>query len=394
MKKVALFLVLVTSITIAFGQKNVRQTASNYLKDGKLDKAMEAINICVLDASTAQDTKAWFIRGNVYMAIANSTDEKFSKLDADPLAKALESYKKTVDLDTKKEYYDEILMKLDGKYRSFFDTAVAKYNGKNFKDAMINFGKAADMLVAVNITDSISLQYAGMCATKANEKEAAKGFYMRLLNGNMKSPTVYSSLSDIYLNEKDSASALKIIREGRKVYPNNLVLILAESDVYNYFNDVDKAIATLTLASKKDSTNHLVFMALGSNYQKIYEDTVKPAQMRNDSYLNAEKAYKKAIELKPDFSEAYFNFASLYFNAAVPLAIKANGLPLEQKEQYAKLTADANKMYALALPHLKKFDELQPNDLTTLNLLRQIYSSFDDKENLKAIQKKISDLRK
>ena len=90
MKKIALLLVLVTSITIAFGQKNVRQTASNYLKDGKLDKAMEAINACVLDPSTAQDAKAWFIRGNVYLEISNTKDEKFKALDPQPLTKALD----------------------------------------------------------------------------------------------------------------------------------------------------------------------------------------------------------------------------------------------------------------------------------------------------------------
>ena len=62
MKKLALILVLVTFIATAFGQKSMRQTASNYLKDGKLDKALEAINQCVLDPGTAQDTKAWFLK--------------------------------------------------------------------------------------------------------------------------------------------------------------------------------------------------------------------------------------------------------------------------------------------------------------------------------------------
>jgi tetratricopeptide (TPR) repeat protein len=113
MKKVALFLVLVSYLTISFAQKNVRQTASNYLKDGKLDKSLEAINQCVQDPSTAQDAKAWFIRGNVYLEIANTKDEKFKNLDPDPLLKALESYRKSVEFDPKKEYYDEIFTRLN-----------------------------------------------------------------------------------------------------------------------------------------------------------------------------------------------------------------------------------------------------------------------------------------
>jgi tetratricopeptide (TPR) repeat protein len=55
---------------------------------------------------------------------------------------------------------------------------------------------------------------------------------------------------------------------------------------------------------------------------------------------------------------------------------------------------EANSYYKLALPYLKKADELQPNDLNTLNSLRQIYSSLGDSENLKAIQAKILQLRK
>ena len=91
MKKITLVLVMVMTVTIAFGQKNVRQTASNYLKDGKLDKSLEAINQCILDPSTATDPKAWFIRGNVYLELSNTKEEKYKALDPDPLPKALDS---------------------------------------------------------------------------------------------------------------------------------------------------------------------------------------------------------------------------------------------------------------------------------------------------------------
>ena len=399
MKKFALFLVLVSSITIAFGQKNVRQSASNYLKDGKLDKSLEAINQCILDPSTAQDVKAWYIRGNVYLEIALTTDEKYKNLDPNPLPKALESYKKALELDpkkeySKKEYYVDILGKLDKPYKTFFDSAAAQYNRKLFKQAMSNFGKSVELLAIVDITDTLNLLNAALCARLANENEEAKGFYFKLIKANYKLPDVYSSLSDIYIKEKDSANALKIVREGQKVNPNNLVLTLAESNVYIFFNDVPKALSTLTIASQKDSTNHFVFGALGSNYQKIFEDTLLPIKLRNESFVKAEIAYKKSIALKPDFFDAYINFASMYFNAAVPLAIKANGLPLEQKELYAKLTADANKSYLLALPYLIKANELQPNDVNTLNSLRQIYISIEDKEKLKVIQLKMNELRK
>ena len=84
----------------------------------------------------------------------------------------------------------------------------------------------------------------------------------------------------------------------------------------------------------------------------------------------------------------------MYFNSAVPIVLKANGLPLEQKEAYDKMIAEANRYYKLALPYLTRADELEPNDMNSLNSLRQIYQSIGDTEKLKVVQKRILELRK
>ena len=394
MKKILFVLVLVFSITLTFAQKNVRQTASNLLKDGKLDKALENIKICVQDASMVQDPKAWFIYGNIYLEIANSKDEKYKTLDPDPLQKALDCYKKAIEYDPKKEYYDEIFAKLNWQHNNYFNAGVDSYNKKSYKDAMMNFDNAANTLSIAKVADTVSLFYAAACANLAGEKVKQKQYYIDLLKNNAKSIIIYSSLADLYRLDKDSANALKVIRAGKKLYPNNLQMTLSESNVYIFFNDVQKALSTLNIAAQKDSTNYLVFNAIGINYQKIYEDTAKPLNSRTDAYKRSEAAYLKAIKLKSDFYDVQLNLASLYFNSAVPIALKANGLPLEQKDAYDKLVAQANDYYKLALPYLKKADELQPNDLNTLNSLRQVYSSLGDTVNLKIIQAKILELRK
>jgi hypothetical protein len=394
MKKILFVLVLVFSITVTFAQKNVRQTASNLLKDGKLDKALETINQCLNDPSTAQDPKAWFIKGNIYVEIANTKDEKYKSLDPEPLQKALDAYKKAIEYDVKKDYYEEIFAKLNWQRNNYFNAAVDSYNKKSYKDAMLGFENAANALSLANVADTVSLFYAAACANLASEKGKQKQYYIDLLKGGAKSIVIYASLADIYRLEKDSANALKVIRAGQKVYPNNLQMTLTESNVYIYFNDVPKALSTLNIAASKDSTNYLVFNAIGINYQKIYEDTLKDKDMRSVAYTKSEAAYLKAIKLKPDFYDVQLNIASLYFNSAVPIALKANALPLDQKEAYDKYEEEANKYYKLALPHLIEADKLQPNDMNTLNSLRQIYSSLGDKENLKIIQSKILELRK
>ena len=112
MKKIAFLLVMTMVVTMAFGQKNVRQTASNHLRSGKLDQALDAINQCIEDPSTSQDPKTWMLRGNIYLEIANTDDGNYQGLDPDPVAKALESYANAVEYDDKKRYFEDIFRRI------------------------------------------------------------------------------------------------------------------------------------------------------------------------------------------------------------------------------------------------------------------------------------------
>lgn len=393
MKRVLLSLVLLSITSFSFGQKNLRQNASNLLIEGKLDLALEAINQCILNPYTSKDAKTWYIRGNIYLEISNSENINYNRLSNDPLNKAFESYYYANKYDTKKDYYEDIFAKLNWLRNNYFNAAVDSYNKKAYKDAMTGFENAASALSLANVSDTVSLFYAAACANLTGEKGKQKQYYTDLLNGGAKSIVIYVSLADIYRLEKDSATALKVIRAGQKVYPNNLQLTLSESNVYIYFNDVPKALSALNLAAAKDNTNYLVFNAIGINYQKFYEDNRQTDATRIDAFQSSEAAYLKAIELKPDFYDVQLNIASLYFNSAVPIVLRANALSNSEKNEFNKLVKEANVYYKLALPFLKKADKLQPNDFNTLNSLRQIYSSLNDKENLKDVQAKILRLK-
>ncbi|MBC8321506.1 MAG: hypothetical protein H8E34_12380, partial [Bacteroidetes bacterium] len=188
MKKLAILMAMVLAVSIAFGQKNVTQTASNMLRNGKLDKALDAINQSILDPSTAQDAKTWFLRGNIYLELSNKEgklivgmkksevesllgkpksvvesvfyDMKTELLEYDNiyvhiddnklvgwtkykdgsshpnvedlqsvnLTYSLESYKKAMEYDTKKKFYEDILAKLNWQRNNLYNQAVDAYN--------------------------------------------------------------------------------------------------------------------------------------------------------------------------------------------------------------------------------------------------------------------------
>jgi hypothetical protein len=394
MKKILLLVALLTSITFSFGQKNVRQTASNFLKEGKLDKAMESINQCIQDPTTATDAKAWFIRGNIYLEIANSADEKYKALDPNALQQALDSYKKATEFDQKKEYTEDIFAKVNWQRNNYFNQAVDNYNKKNYREAMMAFENGANALSSIQVNDTISLFYAAACAGLANDKVKAKQYYADLLKQGAKSPTIYISLSDLYRQDKDSSGALIIVREGLKMYPNDLKLFLTETNIYLTFGDTKKALKNLKLASEQDTSNQTVFFALGTIYDNISNDTLNSSKVRAEAFNSAIESYKRAIALNPAYFEPNYNIGALYVNKAATINDHANKLPLDADVEYKKLKAEADGYLEKATPYLEKASELIPDDMNTLYSLKQIYSRLNKTEKLKAISEKISGLQK
>ena len=394
MKRLSLLAVLLISMTFSFAQKNVRQTASNFLKEGKLDKAMENINQCILDPTTASDAKAWFIRGNIYLEIANSKDEKYKALDPNALQQALDSYKKATEFDQKKEYTEDIFAKVNWQRNNYFNQAVDNYNKKLYKDAMLAFENGANALSSIHVSDTISLFYAAACAGLANDKVKAKQYYVDLLKQGAKSPTIYISLSDLYRQDKDSTGALKVVREGQSIYPNDLKLFLAETNIYLTFGNTKKALKNLKLATEKDTANPTVFFALGTIYDNISNDTLKTEKEREETFNLAIDAYKSAIKLSPNYFEPNYNLGALYVNKAATINDIANKLPLDADAQYKKLKTEADHLLEIATPYLEKAVELQPNDVNTLYSLKQIYARTNKTDKLKAINEKMDGLQK
>jgi tetratricopeptide (TPR) repeat protein len=151
MKKIVLMLIMALAVTVAFGQKNVRTTAYNYLREGKLEKALEAINQCINDPTTAADAKTWYYRGTIFLEISNSTDETLRSAYPDAVKTALESYQKAVEFDTKKDMFEEIYGKVEFLRIKYFNAGVEFYNAKEFKPATDAFGKAASAYESISL---------------------------------------------------------------------------------------------------------------------------------------------------------------------------------------------------------------------------------------------------
>jgi len=373
-------------------QNSKVQSTWNYLRYGQLDKAKTAIDEASQNAETAAKAKTWYYRGNVYLEISKSKEEKYMGLDPDPLKVAVESYKKAVELDTKKEFYDDILSMLSGIRNMFYNKAVDGYSKKQFKDAMKDFASAADIFTTLGQFDSLAIYNAAICAEYAEDYPVATKYFLELKENKYTPPQVYISLSNIYRIDNQKDKALSIIAEGRKAYPDDLNLIIAETNLYLAFNQTEKALENLQLALKKDTTNATIYFAIGTNYNTIADDTTKSKDMRHDAFERAEDAYIRSLRLTPNFFDANYNLGALYVNKVVVLMEAAGRLPLDATSEYDALKKEADAYIYKALPFLEKASELQPNDLNTLYSLKQLYTRTNQTDKVKMINEKISQL--
>ena len=393
MKKIAVLLVFVIAgIAFAKGQNHKVVSAYNYLRKNKLEKAIEAIEPAIEHKRTKDEAKTWYYRGNIYLGAHMTEKEEYKDLVENPLDTAYYSYKKAFKLDEKEKYTSDLKDRMKYISEQYFNKGVTKYKAKEYDQALDGFKKAA--MVNKEYRDKIdtaAYYYAGNAADLAGKKDVAMEYYKQAKEYNFDNHRLYSSLSRLYSAEGDTAKALDVVNEGLKKYPGEYDLIITETNIFLAQGDTEKALENLQLAVKKDTTNPSLWFAAGVNYEKMMKnqeaDSLKKAFM--DEAVNA---YEKALELKTDYYKPAFNLGAIYVNRAATLQNKANQLPLDQTEKYNAMKKEADSTLKKALPYLEKAQDIKPNDLNTLQSLKEIYARLNKTEKLKEVNTKIQKL--
>ena len=400
MKKIVLVTLLFFTAAVGFSQKNMVVSAYNYHKNGKLDKAKEAIDKASVHPKTISMAKTWYYRGNIYIDIYNSTNEEYKKLDPDALNKAYEAYQKALELDTKKTFYVEILTRMPMVGESFFNYGANLYNSgqtalsshdtvmanQEFGKAVNAFENAYKIYKDAGSEDSLTIYYIAVAAELGQDYDKAKESLETLISIDYPEPGIYSSLAGIYYNQdKDAEKAYLTYAKGRERFPDNLNLLLNETNFLLADKQTDKALNNLELAAKLDTTNATIFFAIGANYNQIVDDSTSTPEMKEEAFTKAVNAYNKAIKIKPDYFDPNYNMGALYVNKAAALVDEANQLPIEEQKKYDELKKLADGYLETCLPYLEKAHQIDPNDMGTLYSLKEIYARLGNEVKRKEI---------
>lgn len=380
MKKLSLIFILMIAFATVFGQgKKDRTDAFNYLRKGKLDEALKKIEPTISDPTTMNEAKTWFYRGNIYLQIHMSELPQYKNLDPNALSKAYESYQKMLELDTKKEFYTEGIQNLLVISEQLYNEGVKEFQATKYNEALANFEQAAQVAQSYGSVDTLAIFNAGLSAENAQNTDKAIQYYNKAVELNYKQPLIYSSLANLYLMKKDTTMAFEIMKQGRQKYPDEFALLITETNLYLGAGQTEKAMANLQQAVKTDPLNPTIHYAVGASYD----------QMGNKQ--EAEKAYLKAIELKPDYFEANYNLGALYVNQAAEIQNEANKLKLNDPN-YDVMKKQADDILSKSLPYLEKATVLDPKDRSTLLALKEIYTRLSMYDKLKEVNTRIAEL--
>ena len=163
MKKTTILVAIIMfAVTFAHAQKSNFTSAWSNLNRGYLDKAKSFIELAIQDPDTKTWAKTWKIRGDIYLNIQFSKDVNYKKLDSNAVMVAYDSYQKAIELDTKKEFYDDILASLVRCGDAFYNKGAGYFGASKYVDAMNCFAKTVEINTLVGNPDSIATFNAGV----------------------------------------------------------------------------------------------------------------------------------------------------------------------------------------------------------------------------------------
>jgi len=416
-KQLLILSVLLVSMTV-FGQKNELKTAEKAIRANNFSAAMDAINQAEgMIANADQKTKAkfYYLRGKaLYQNGANSAD----------LQKVGAAFNELIDYEkqtNKAKYTNEVAGIINDLINKLASTASADYSTALGTKTSEDYDKAAkefNAVYALSPRDTSYLDNAALVYFFAKDYDNSIKSYEKLLELNYTGiSTVYTAtnkasgkvetyndkkardlqvklglaenpktvqkesrresifkyLAQNYAAKKMNDKALEILTNGRKEFPKSYSLLIDEANVYYSKGNDAKFKEKLEEAIEINPTEPTLYYNVGV------------MNMNQGKTEEAIANFKKAIELKPDYADAYNNVGAAIIDETKPIIDEMNK-SLSDFDKYDKLQAQQMEIYKKALPYYEKAYELNKSSLSTVQTLKGLYENLEMTEKTKEMQ--------
>ena len=374
-----IILIFIISINSTNAQEN-----NIALTKGKVEDAKKQVDADLLDANKNTKAETWYLAAYVYTRMAKS--EVYNHLEAFPGEKALVYIQNSMMIDPNREMYSEQINVLLDLGPAFYNKAINNYNKalkdsteKNYRLALRYFEDYFKLLYTLKDEQKYVRQiiefsgvnaddiyfYTGYSAEQVGDKTKALEHYSKLIDYTSSKveakqkgkDLAYLYTSNIYLSNKEYDKAIKVIKRGVELFPENDNLVMTAIIIYNEAEKTDDMINQMEEVVQNNPDNIKLRFLLARNYTTYGKSFAKNGyQATSDKYYSkATDYYSQALNLNPDNKKTMYsinyNFGVLYYNRGVFEYKKGNKADLNKLQEY----------FTKAKPFLEKANSVKQN---------------------------------
>ncbi|NPA10027.1 MAG: hypothetical protein GXO46_13640 [Chlorobi bacterium] len=299
---------------------------------------------------------------------------------------------------------------VNAKLQEANKVAMDAYNAKNYAAAAPKFMEVYNLLKTNGQDNKVYMYYSGLNYALANDIPQATKIYTDLINSGYtgvettytakdnktgqvasydkntwellkktsskdysdfkteQSPSVeqdlYETLSTLLINAKKNDEALALIEKGLAKFPNSAKLKEYQGSALYASGNTEKFMTNLKEQLAKNPNDATNWYNLGVLQAKNPATTAE-----------AIASFQKAIELKPDFANAYQNLVYTVIGDDEKAVSEINALRKTKPDDATKLIEARKERFNKAIPYGEKWLQAMPTDLTAVQIMKDVYNT-------------------
>lgn len=362
----ALFIAAFASMLFLGCQSKEVTSAKVYQQQGNWDKMIEQLESAV--QIYPKDAEAFYLLGVAYG----------QKSDMERMSANFDK-----SLSAGPQFETQIKNERDKYWVTNFNSGVGKINVKDGKPADLD-GAAKQFQLCTVIDPKRTDAYRNLAVThmRANNLEAAKDAYIKLLAVDTKNASVFNEVARLCMQMKDFPCATEMAQKAIEAAPDKTEGIVNLALAYDMMGEREKAMAEYDKALAKNPNDaDLMF-----NVARLY--------FNSGDFDKAVQMFQKVISQNPEDYDANVNVGNAYLNMAEDVRKKL----VEKEKSKAQISEDElaklKTMYKEAIPFLEKAISQKGDNNTIWYNLGVAYINIGNAEKGKQCFDKAESLRK
>ena len=421
MKKQLITMLAILIGLSAYAQKDELKSTDKALKNGDLATAKSSVDLAeglIANADNKIKANFYFLKAKTYYDIA----KKNPSLDAnafDIAAKSLQDLLAFEKQIGKAKYTEEAQPLLTTLIGDVSAKGIKQYQGKDYSNAKVTLYKT----YALSKKDTAFLEYAATAAYLDKDYDLSLEHFSKLKEvgytgiattytatniesgktesfgsksqmdlmvktGQYKEPkvdvsksktaSVIKNIAWILVEKGEVENAMSAVKEARKIDPKDINMLLTEANLLLKLDKKNEFAALMKEAILQDPNNAMLHFNVG---------------VINQEQGNMEEAkgyYNKAIELDPNYSDAYLNLGAILLERDKVLVEEMNN-NLSNFKKYDAIKARQLELYKEVLPYYEKAyvltkEKTKEDDIDIVRTLMSMYENLEMNDKFKEMK--------